>query len=217
MRAHTGLRGICALYIVVFHTMVKIANLEGGSLMPLFFLLSGFTLAVVYGSCPVQPMTLRDFLCSGYSSRTDSKIFIRGVVNSHQEPSEDEYEPSNRKSFYWNRVSRILPTYYLCALLEIPLILAGYHQEHRPSGLLPSLIVTMIPVQPWFGTLFGYALNPPAWFICTLLSYYFMFPYWLSHSQRQSDDQLVRRMVKCYWLQLALIVGLNCFLAFTTW
>ena len=49
--AHTGLRGLLALYIMLFHAMAYSAgwNLHGSALMPVFFLLAGYSLAIVYG------------------------------------------------------------------------------------------------------------------------------------------------------------------------
>lgn len=52
MSAHVGLRGLLTIWIVVFHSLLYseagYINLEGSSLMTLFFLLSGFSLGVVY-------------------------------------------------------------------------------------------------------------------------------------------------------------------------
>jgi peptidoglycan/LPS O-acetylase OafA/YrhL len=49
--AHTGIRGLLAFYIMLFHALSFSAgwNLHGSVLMPVFFLLAGFSLAIVYG------------------------------------------------------------------------------------------------------------------------------------------------------------------------
>lgn len=52
MSSHVGLRGFAAIWVMVFHTLFfskHSVDLQGSSLMPLFFLLSGFSLAVAYG------------------------------------------------------------------------------------------------------------------------------------------------------------------------
>lgn len=51
MVAHTGMRGLLVLWIVIFHSLFYSVgwNLHGSALMPLFFLLSGYSLAIVYG------------------------------------------------------------------------------------------------------------------------------------------------------------------------
>jgi peptidoglycan/LPS O-acetylase OafA/YrhL len=49
--AHTGMRGLLAFYILLFHALAFSAgwDLHGSALMPVFFLLAGYSLAIVYG------------------------------------------------------------------------------------------------------------------------------------------------------------------------
>jgi len=51
VEAHTGMRGLLAFYIVLFHAVAFSTdwNLHGSALMPIFFLLAGYSLAIVYG------------------------------------------------------------------------------------------------------------------------------------------------------------------------
>jgi peptidoglycan/LPS O-acetylase OafA/YrhL len=51
VKAHTGMRGLLAFYIMLFHALSFSAgwNLHGSAVMPAFFLLSGYSLAIVYG------------------------------------------------------------------------------------------------------------------------------------------------------------------------
>ena len=77
-------------------------------------------------------------------------------------------------------------------------------------------MVSLIPLQPFFSDYFGWCLDDPAWFIHTLLAFYYMFPLWLSRAQRQTNEQLVHGIVKWYWVQLALIVGINYGIGFYT-
>jgi hypothetical protein len=51
VKAHSGIRGLVAFYIMLFHALAFSAgwNLHGSALMPVFFLLSGYSLAIVYG------------------------------------------------------------------------------------------------------------------------------------------------------------------------
>lgn len=51
LEAHEGLRGAAACWVMLFHCFLRSTDpidFQGSSLMPLFFLLSGFTLAIVY-------------------------------------------------------------------------------------------------------------------------------------------------------------------------
>ncbi len=51
VEAHSGIRGLLAFYIVLFHAVAYSTgwNLHGSALMPVFFLLAGYSLAIVYG------------------------------------------------------------------------------------------------------------------------------------------------------------------------
>ena len=51
VKAHTGMRGLLAFYIMLFHALAFSTgwNLHGSALMPVFFLLAGYSLAIVYG------------------------------------------------------------------------------------------------------------------------------------------------------------------------
>merc|ERR1711966_17970 len=92
LTAHTGLRGLMALHVAVFHFLMGRDLFIGGNAhMPFFFLLSGFALATVYG---------------------DTQIRL--------------------SSFYRNRAARILPLFYLCSLVVVPLTFVG-HGTHPDS------------------------------------------------------------------------------------
>ena len=49
--AHNGMRGLLAFYIMLFHALAFSTgwDLHGSALMPVFFLLAGYSLAIVYG------------------------------------------------------------------------------------------------------------------------------------------------------------------------
>jgi peptidoglycan/LPS O-acetylase OafA/YrhL len=51
IKAHTGMRGLLAFYILLFHALLFSAgwDLHGSALMPVFFLMAGYSLAIVYG------------------------------------------------------------------------------------------------------------------------------------------------------------------------
>ena len=214
MESHTGLRGVAAVWIVIYHSVLTHIDVQGTSLMPLFFMLSGFVLAVIYGNRPWKLVTSRSLFCcraTGPSDSTGSPATAPpAIISNREEPVKEELcQHFDRSGFYWNRFSRMMPTYYLCVLFAIPLVFTGYHAEIRPETFFSSLMVSIIPVQVFFGNYFGFCLDDPAWFVQTVLAFYFMFPLWLSRAQRQSDEQLVRNLLKWYWVQLALIVAIN--------
>ena len=51
VKAHTGIRGLLVFYIMLFHALAFSTgwNLHGSALMPVFFILAGYSLAIVYG------------------------------------------------------------------------------------------------------------------------------------------------------------------------
>jgi len=51
VKAHIGMRGLLAFYMMLFHSLAFSVgwNLHGSALMPVFFLLAGYSLAIVYG------------------------------------------------------------------------------------------------------------------------------------------------------------------------
>jgi peptidoglycan/LPS O-acetylase OafA/YrhL len=72
--AHTGMRGLLAVYTMLFHASLFSAgwNLHGSALMPAFFLLAGYSLAIIYGKQPQQRESEVDF--KGYFRNRFARI-----------------------------------------------------------------------------------------------------------------------------------------------
>ncbi len=77
MNAHNGLRGISAVWVMVFHCFFfshRPWDLQGSSIMPLFFMLSGFSMAVAYrDSCDVNTQKFSGILAY-YQNRSLGSI-----------------------------------------------------------------------------------------------------------------------------------------------
>ncbi|MCB0106933.1 MAG: acyltransferase [Burkholderiales bacterium] len=70
--AHTGMRGLLAFYIMLFHALAFSVgwNLHGSALMPVFFLLAGYSLAIVYGTQPQQQQSrfnVKHYYCNRFA------------------------------------------------------------------------------------------------------------------------------------------------------
>ena len=172
--AHVGLRGVAAVWIMIFHAFIysdAAIDLQGSSLMPLFFLFSGFSLTLSY------------------------------------KPSEgsNSFMSTSNIAFYQNRLARTYPVYLLWTLLSIPLWIYGYGSG-PPSGLIPSLIVSLLLIATGVFFIFGGALDGPGWTICTLFIMWLFFPISVSQLRSLSDAQIINQIIVCYWLQLALII-----------
>ena len=52
MNSHNGLRGLCSVWIMMYHFLKMSIGFDilGNIAMPIFFILSGFSLSVVYGA-----------------------------------------------------------------------------------------------------------------------------------------------------------------------
>ena len=96
--------------------------------MPVFFLLSGFCLTLGYG----KKKYTRSTLCCG-SCQTTSGCDCRPC---RKQPDSNE-EIFDSWEFYFGRVSRILPVYYLTLILAIPQIPLGCFW-FAPSDLFSS-------------------------------------------------------------------------------
>lgn len=181
MDAHVGLRGVAAVWIMLFHCSFYSTlgiDLQGSSIMPLFFLLSGFSLTVTYCKHP----------------RIDSS-------------SNTIIPQFNENSFFWNRLSRVIPVYYLGLCISLPLNFAGYSSQ-SPSdyiGIILSAIVSFIPVNTLLCFLLGGALDGPGWTISTLVFMWLWFPSRLNYLCTLTDEELVAKISTYYWIQLILV------------
>jgi len=200
MGSHIGLRGAASMWIVLFHCLQFCTyplDPQGGSIMPLFMMLSGFTLALVYGSKPWRPISFTcKFATRGGSATTTTKpaIMHEGHI------TDDKCRAFDCTSFYWNRFVRIMPSYWLCNSLILPPVLAGYCLYFRVD-FARNLLISIFPVATLLNRL---PLDGPSWTVQTLLWFWVFFPYWLSHAQRISDKQLIHRIVIWYFVQGAL-------------
>ena len=110
-----GLRGLFAFHVMAYHSCVLLklsgnqeVNLYGHIDMPLFFLLSGISLALAYGKTKWSGSTRCCFGC-----KTNSSDGV-DVEDPQQEPKIfDSWE------FYKKRLVRLLPLHYLGIVLVL--------------------------------------------------------------------------------------------------
>jgi peptidoglycan/LPS O-acetylase OafA/YrhL len=212
--SHNGLRGVAAVWVVVFHCLSYCPlgiNLLGSTLMPLFFVLSGFSLAVVYGAEPLPPPS-----CCGLAERGGASVGPEGTL----------LKPFDYWGFQQNRVARVMPGacmqrsaqltvglnrlsragYYAGLVLTLPQWFFGYGYFPQTQGLLLGLSIaaSVLPIisllSPVVG-LFVYPVDGPTWTITSLLVMWLFFPRWLAHGQRLTDAQLVSGIVIMFWVQ----------------
>ena len=108
--ALSGLRGLLAFHIMVFHVLDEFfkgssfyVHIHGSMDMPLFFLLSGFCLALAYGNTHWTSVTR---CCSSTQRANRYQTNNLGSGDDHQKIF-DSVE------FYKKRFIRIIPLHYL--------------------------------------------------------------------------------------------------------
>lgn len=183
--AHTGLRGLLALWLVLFHSLFYSAgwNLHGSALMPVFFLLSGYSLAASHGSAAaISP----------------------SAIDARQQRSR-----VNLKSFYWNRLVRIAPIYYMGMLIALPLCISGHGWIQRVE-LGRVLATNLFALQMWVPhpATFARSLDGPAWTVSTLVLFYLVFPWILRRREGQTDRALNRSIMVLMAIQAVVFFAL---------
>jgi peptidoglycan/LPS O-acetylase OafA/YrhL len=148
IRALTGLRGVAACWVVVYHLVGYEAyaptGLAGNFIrhgylaVDVFFLLSGFVMALSYW-----------------------QLFDRN-------PSIQTYAV-----FLLRRLARLYPLYAVIIAVMLVLQIAGVSHALSRTDFGAPLMENLLLVQAWG---FGNSLNAPAWSISTEFAAYLLFP-----------------------------------------
>ncbi|MGA9658598.1 MAG: acyltransferase [Asticcacaulis sp.] len=147
IRALTGLRGIAAVYVVMFHAnglhpfpeWVRPFIKHGYIAVDLFFLLSGFVMAMTYAGLFQQGFDLKNF-----------------------------------KRFLLLRLARIYPLYLLMTLITAVTITTVLSDTYRfGDDVLRALPYNITMTHVWG---LAYAIVPPSWSISTEWAAYLLFP-----------------------------------------
>ena len=193
--ALNGLRGVLALHIMLHHSF-QFSKLQlsllGGIQMPLFFLISGFILALNDGSKKIYSNTK---CCSELKKFTSS------------DEAENKF---NARNFYLRRIARTVPLYYLSNLIVEPLVFFGYSSLVSP-GIMNyiSILTTLTITGSWFGP---FILNLPSWFVSTIWFFYWIFPSLIPKLQKYSVSKMKSWIIYHYIIQI--ITGAAIFIGF---
>jgi len=139
--SHTGLRGIAAMYVVMFHLGGGETNFKTGNAFFQFFHLGGYAVDLF-------------FMLSGF--------ILNWVYLSNT-------TPMNWPSYFRARVARILPLYYLTTLLAMPVVIYSFVRYGDAKmkgftihGFFIDIILNAFVVS---GVMDRGAFNVPAWSI----------------------------------------------------
>ena len=161
IRALTGLRGVAAFYVMLYHFHIYeyLPDIghdffkHGYLCVDLFFVLSGFVMAKTY-----------------------EKLFAHGFTGK------------NYKTFLGRRFARVFPLYLLLTLVAV--LYYGTHPQNIPTNVNFSgmaITVNLLGIQNWG---FAKSIIGPGWSISTEFAAYLLFPFYclrlLSNSARQA-------------------------------
>jgi hypothetical protein len=131
--------------------------------VPLFFLLSGLSLSVVYGE---RTWPNGQSPCCGEAQ-------IAGGGDPEAPSSKTQARPPNYYAFLQNRLARIMPVYYACTLLALPVFLAGYCgiDPRNLGAIIGSIVTTVFAQNTMLLMLLGYGapIAGPSWTVGTLM------------------------------------------------
>ena len=188
LEAHEGLRGAAALWIMIFHCFRAYRgadiDFQGSSIMPLFFVLTGFTLAVVYNK----------------TSPSETELQSGSIL------------PSKRLTFWSfmnNRLVRVLPVYYLGSLIAIPAWFLGFGDQD-PSDVFAMAGVygtTATLTSTMFLFCLGSPLDGPSWTVQTFVWLWCTFPRFMQRARTMSSADLSKWISNLYWLQLVILLA----------
>jgi len=172
---------------MVFHSVYfseAELDLQGSSLMPLFFLLSGFSLMVAYAP----------------------KLGVNDNVSI--DLNLQQSNTFRTMKFHQNRFARVYPVYLICIFVALPYWFYGYGDTagHNYDYIGLSLITSILPLCTLFIYLLGSPINGPGWTICSLAILWLMFPCFANDARKKNVNQLKMNLIVCYWVQLALVV-----------
>lgn len=188
-QALNGLRGIVSVHIMIFHSLIfskwRIFTM-GSSQMPLFFLISGFILALNEGK-------------TQYASK-----HCNCCTSNQTLQSQLSLPVMNQKNFYQRRAARILPLYYLLNILSIPLVFGGYGDYPPNIYFIIACILTVFVASTWF--IIPIVINGVSWFVSTLWFFYSFFPCILPKLQKYTQEKMSELLTKCLWVQFIIAV-----------
>lgn len=147
IRSLTGLRGIAAIYVMLYHYFAGQAFsnpattilAHGYLAVDLFFVLSGFVMALNYGG----------MFEASWSARTYWQFLGR-------------------------RIARVYPLYLALTLVAAVLVIAGLQKLLPVHSFWPTLAANVAMVQSW--GLLTNSLDGPAWSISSEWAAYLLFP-----------------------------------------
>jgi peptidoglycan/LPS O-acetylase OafA/YrhL len=160
--------------------------------VPLFFILSGFTLAVVYGDTVWCAGSSCGDCCTGSLATAEGNNKGKALISSSSSSSLSSSREGSFVAFLQNRAARLLPMYYLCSALGVPLLLSGFTKVPPTEACEVGAVVTSFTLTSTLLVVsdYGWNVDGPAWFVATLVWFYILFPCFM---------RMARTRWGCWW------------------
>ena len=209
LKAHNGIRGIASIWVAIFHCMFYTTgfNISGNAPMPIFFILSGFTLTVVYiKQARGQNHTGSNYVAfdnknSNDSNNNNNTTSENDIVNNNNVENGNSSTNNNNNNtkniilinkinwftFMKKRFARIGPLYLLTNFMMMfgYIIINNLNTGQWISYLIGSYLcigswsLDLGKGHGWFSTPV-WLFNPVAWTVSSLFFCYILFPYLLT-------------------------------------
>ena len=173
---HEGLRGAAAVWIMIFHCFRAYRgadiDFQGSSLMPLFFLLTGYTLAIVYNKIDVGMVAEENMKMTYWTFLRNRLVRVAPVY----------YLMSAVAVPFW-------------------LLRFGDADPRNTEALVGSVVTTATFSSTMFLFCLGSPLDGPAWTVQTFLWLWMFFPEFMKRTRRLTTLALSNLIVYLYWIQ----------------
>ena len=235
MSCHDGLRGIAAIWIMIFHCTDIFLDLQANSMMPLFFILSGFSLTVVYGLRASKLTNKQD--CDNFDieqevqsnnisrekgklkfepvssadepftqTNDESKVAVSSLLRGPLSTASNNSYKLNIMNFHRNRFARVFPIFYLCTLFALPYWFCGFGEiDPRQVQSILTALFLDLTATISLTNYVGKSITVTGWTVCTLAIMWIIFPFNFLRLHLFTKKQLVNWLVAMYWLQLFIL------------
>ena len=216
---------------MIYHCTEFFIDLQAPSMMPLFFLLSGFSLTVVYGLRATKlqkkpdnsygAVSEKEIPHNNFQSQNGTATFK--LVSSTDEPPMQHSDASKMQrstlqltdgyelniiNFHRNRFARVFPVFYTCTIFALPYWFYGFGRidPRQLQSLFTALVLDVTAVISLSITYAGKSITATGWTVCTLAIMWIIFPVNFRRLHLYTNTELVHWLVAMYWLQLVILI-----------
>lgn len=133
-------------------------------------------------------------------------LILCGFVSVYSQ-YEKKITPSltNNIKYAFNKIRKLYPLHVFMTILALVFCFVG--DEVEPLfNILIKLILNLLLVQEWF-PINGRSINGVSWYLCVMILFYFVFPYFLSRMKQSYSVSKAKRNI-CVLFIFQIIIGI---------